>query len=183
MYLLVNVLFGLGNSSDAFLILRSQTLGYDASDLVLLYVVFNATYAVLSYPFGRVFDRFGARWVLALSFFVFAFVYAGFALASHAVLLWGLWILYGVYMAMSEGVGKAYISTLVGKETRATALGLFATVTGVVTFFSSVTAGVLWQSAGVAAPFVFAAVLAALAGGVFLSSSGVAERPVPFHRN
>jgi membrane protein insertase Oxa1/YidC/SpoIIIJ len=86
-------------------------------------------------------------------------------------MLWGLWGVYGVYMAMSEGVGKAYISNLVVQEHRAMAIGLFYTVTGVVTFFSSMIAGLLWQSLGASSPFYFGGLLAVVAGVVFFFSS------------
>jgi MFS family permease len=165
------MLFALGNSSDAFLILRSQSIGYTASETVMLYVVFNAVYSLLSYPMGRLSDRWGARRVLVASFFLFALVYAGFGAVADATLLWVLFPLYGVYMAMSEGIGKAYIADLVPPEKRGTALGLFYTATGIVTFFSSLIAGLLWNYVSVPAPFYLGAALSAGAGLVFLAGS------------
>ncbi len=171
LFLLVNVLFALGNSSDAFLILRTQSLGYTAPVAVLLYVLFNAFYSLLSYPLGKLSDRFGARPILIASFLLFAVVYAGFGMASNGFILWLLFPMYGLYMAMSEGISKAYISNLVPSESRATAIGLFYTSTGIVTFFSSFIAGLLWNYIGVSAPFYFGAVCSLLAMLVFLSDS------------
>ncbi|MBI5475140.1 MAG: MFS transporter [Ignavibacteriales bacterium] len=170
-FLLVNVLFALGNSSDAFLILRTQSLGYTATGAVLLYVVFNSFYSLLSYPFGKLSDRFGARPILIASFLLFAIVYAGFGIASNGLILWILFPMYGLYMAMSEGISKAYISNLVPSETRATAIGLFYTSTGIVTFFSSFIAGLLWNYIGVSAPFYFGAVCSLIATVVFISNN------------
>jgi MFS family permease len=147
-FLLVNILFALGNSSDAFLILRTQSLGFTATGAVLLYVLFNVFYSLLAYPLGKLSDLFGARPILIASFLLFALVYTGFGMASSGFSLWILFPIYGLYMAMSEGISKAYISNLVPSETRATAIGLFYTSTGIVTFFSSVIAGLLWNYIG-----------------------------------
>jgi len=167
-FLLVNVLFALGNSSDAFLILRARSLGFDAVAIVLLYVAFNVSYALFAFPIGKLADRFGARRVLILSFLFFALLYAGFGRITEPFLLWIFFPLYGVYMAMSEGVTRAYISQIVPAEIRATAMGGFYTITGVTTFFSSFIAGLLWQYIGVSAPFYFGATTAAIACGLFL---------------
>jgi len=169
-FLLASALFALGNSSDAFLILRAQALGYSTSAAVLLFVIFNVVYALLAFPLGKLADRLGARPLLAASFLLFAVSYAGFGLAGHAAWLWLLFPLYGVYMAMSEGVGKAYIAGLVPAERRGTALGLFYTVTGVIMLLASTVAGLLWSSLGPPAPFYFGAVLALLACVVFVNS-------------
>ncbi|MBA4312135.1 MAG: MFS transporter [Chlorobiaceae bacterium] len=174
-FLLVNVLFALGNSSDAFLILRTQSLGYTATGAVLLYVVFNAFYSLLSYPLGKLSDRFGARPILIASFLLFAVVYAGFGIAGSGFILWILFPMYGLYMAMSEGISKAYISNLVPSETRATAIGLFYTSTGIITFFSSLIAGLLWNYIGVSAPFYFGAVCSLIAMVLFLKDNFLSE--------
>ena len=166
-FLWVNVLFALGNSSDAFLILRAQSLGFDAVAIVLLYVAFNLSYALFAFPIGKLADRFGARRVLILSFLYFASLYSGFGSVSEPLLLWLLFPLYGIYMAMSEGVTRAYISQIVPVAIRATAMGGFYTITGVTTFFSSFIARLLWQYIGVSAPFYFGALMAAIAGGLF----------------
>ena len=176
LFLVVSMLFALGNSSDAFLILRSQSVGYTAAETVMLYLVFNAVYAVFSYPMGRLSDRFGARRVLVISFFLFAGVYAGFGAADDPPAFWMLFPAYGIYMAMSEGVGKAYIAGLVPAERRGTALGLFYTSTGIVTFFSSLIAGLLWNYISIPAPFYFGGIVSAAAGVIFIAGSATTSR-------
>jgi MFS family permease len=166
-FLLVSMLFTLGNSSDAFLILRSQHLGYSTQTTVLLYVLFNCVYSLLSYPFGRLADRFGAKRVLTASLFLFAAVYAGFGLADDRVWLWLLFPAYGLFMAMNEGVGKAYIAEMVAPGERGTAIGFFYTTTGFATFFASLIAGALWNYVSIPSPFLFGAGLSACAGFIF----------------
>lgn len=170
-FLLVSALFSLGNSSDAFLILRSASLGCSTAQSIQMYVLLNTAYALLSYPFGRLVDRFGARMVLTGSFLVFAVVYAGFGLASAGI-LWLLFPTYGMYLSMSDGVGKAYISTIVPDDRRGTAIGLFHTVTGLVAFLSSLLAGLLWQYVAVPAPFFVGSCFALLSAIVFHVVSG-----------
>ena len=170
LFLLASVVFSLGNSSDAFLILRSQSLGFSVTGTVLLYVAFNVVYSLLSYPLGSLSDRLGMRSLLTFSFFLFSLVYAGFGFAPEGWYLWIFFIAYGVYMAMSEGISKAYIANLVPAEVKGTAIGLFATVTGLTTFFSSVLAGILWNELGAHAPFYFGAGLSLAAGLLFITT-------------
>jgi MFS family permease len=132
-------------------------------ETLVLYVAFNATYAVLAYPFGHLADRYGARRVLMASFAVFAAVYAGFGWASP-IHLWWLFPSYGLYMAMSESVGKAYVSSLVPAEMCGTALGLYYTVTGLTAFFASLVAGFLWEYVSVQSPFYLGSMLAIVSG-------------------
>ncbi len=176
-FLLVSLVFALGNSSDAFLILRAQSLGYSTTQTVFLYVLFNLFFAGLAYPFGRLSDRLGARQVLQASFFFFGIIYLGFALASSAGMLIVLFPFYGIYMAMSEGISKAYITQIVPEKIRATALGTYYTVTGLITFFASSLAGLLWHYLDVRAPFYFGAAMALLAGLLFLPASEKKRRP------
>ncbi len=166
LFLAVNVIFALGNSSDAFLILRARDSGFSVIGTVMLYVLFNIVYALFAFPLGKLADRWGAKPVLLLSFLMFSVIYAGVGVASGPF-LWGWFALYGVFMAMSEGIGKAYISVLVPAALRATALGIFYAVTGIVMFFASVIAGALWELVGSGAPFFYGAGLSLLAGILF----------------
>ena len=162
-FIAVTLLFSVGNSSDAFLLLRSKNIGLGATAIVLAYVLYNVAYAALSLPAGIRSDRIGRRPVLIAGFAIFAFVYIGFAFASDAWMIWPLFIVYGAYIALTEGVGKAYVSDLVPSERRGTAMGLYNASTGVMLLLSSVIGGVLWDTIGPAATFAFGASTAAAA--------------------
>jgi MFS family permease len=169
-FLGISLLFALGNSSDAFLLLRAKDLGLDNSEVVLSYVLFNCVYAAAAMPAGIISDRVGRRGVIAGGFAVFAVVYLGFALATSSAIVWPLFAVYGVFMALTEGVARAFVADFVPSERRATALGLYQGALGVMILVSSVLAGALWDVVGAAAPFFLggATASAALAGMLVL---------------
>jgi len=167
-FLVSSILFALGNSSDAFLILRAKNLGLTTSLAVFAYVVFNLFYALFSTPAGILSDKIGPKKLLGFGFFFFALIYFLFGFSQSVFLIWLLFALYGVYMAMTEGVGKAYISQIGPKESLATSFGVYQTLVGVCTFFASLAAGFLWSKISPSAPFIFGAVLATIAGVIFL---------------
>jgi len=152
-FLAVSLLFALGNSSDAFLLLRAKDLGLGNTEVVLTYIVFNLVYAVAAMPAGIASDRLGRRRVIGLGFAIFAAVYAGFGLAGDGAAVWPLFAVYGLYMAMTEGVGRALVTDFVPSERRATALGLYQGAMGAMVLLSSVIAGALWDTVGPSAPF------------------------------
>jgi MFS family permease len=155
MFLLASAVFAIGNSSDTFLILRAKDLGLSAFAAVLAYVIFNLVYAALAMPAGSWSDRIGRRRVIAAGFVVFSLVYLGFALADGSAAVWPLFAVYGIYMAMTEGVGKAFAADMAPAHARGTALGAYNTVTGLLAFFSSLIAGLLWDITGPRTPFLF----------------------------
>jgi MFS family permease len=167
-FLGVTLLFALGNSSDAFLVLRSQNLGLGATAVVFAYVLYNISYAALSMPAGIHSDRIGRKPLLIAGFAIFAGVYAGFALATGAWAVWPLFIVYGAYIAFTEGVGKAYVADLVPKERRGTAMGLYNACIGAMLLLSSVIGGTLWDVFGPPATFAFGASTAGLAAVLLL---------------
>jgi len=159
-------LFALGNSSDAFLILRAKNLGLPVATIPLIYFAFNVVYAVLSIPAGALSDRLGRRGVLIVGYVVFAIVYLGFAVASGPAGRWivlPLFLTYGIYYALTEGVQRAFVVDLVPADLRATALGTFASATGLALLPASLVAGFLWDRIGPAAPFYFGGVMSAAA--------------------
>ncbi len=181
LFLAVAALFMAGNSSDAFLILRSKDIGLSTTLVVLAYVVYNVVYAALSYPAGSLSDRVPRGWLLGAGYVVFAAVYAGFALAGSGAVAWPLFATYGAYIAFTDGVSKAFVGDLVPREARGTAMGIFQGVAGGAALVASVTAGVLWDTVGHAAPFAVGAVLA-LAAAILLavlSAAGALRRPLP----
>jgi MFS family permease len=166
-FLLISLIFALGNSSDAFLILRSQNLGLSLSLIVLVYVLFNLTYAVFSTPAGIISDKIGPKKVLLIGFLLFSAVYLFFGLINSSFFLWFLFPIYGIYMALTDGVGKAYISNLVPKEKTGTAFGIYQTTIGLCTFFASFVAGLLWTYIDVWAPFIFGSLTAVISAFLF----------------
>lgn len=166
-FLGVTLLFAFGNSSDTFLILRGKNLGLSITAVVLAYVAFNAVYSALATPFGIASDRFGRRIVLLLGFVLFAGVYLGFGIAGQGLEVWPLFMAYGAFMALTEGVGRALAADLSPADRRGTFLGLYHTGIGVMALVASALAGVLWEEVRPAAPF-FLGSATALAAAVAL---------------
>jgi len=137
----------------------------------LAYFAFNTLYAVCATPAGILSDRVGRRPLLAAGYGVFALVYVGFAAAPDAVTVGVLFLVYGLYYALTDGVARALITDLVPPSLRATALGAFSTATGLALLPASVIAGALWQSVGPWAPFAYGAATAALAALLLLVTS------------
>lgn len=180
-FLLIGLIFALGNSSDAFLILRAQDLGLSTILVVLAYVLFNLTYAVFAMPAGIVADRIGPRRVILAGFLLFAVVYLLYGLAGSSLYLWFLFPFYGMYMAFTEGVGKAYISNLCSREKAGTVFGLYQTTIGICTFFASLIAGFLWTYIGPSAPFIFGSITALASAVLFvvLRNHGLSCKDIP----
>jgi MFS family permease len=166
-YLGVTAVFGLGNSSNAFLILRTHDLGASLAETILVYALYNLVAAVASYPAGYLSDRLGRRAVLLAAFVVFAVVYAGFALTGSAAVLAGLFALYGVFQGIFRSVGKALASDLVPPDVRASGVGWYMATVGLTGLVASVVGGVLWTAVSPAATFALGAA-SALLGSVAL---------------
>ena len=164
----VTLIFAVGNSSDVFLILRAKDLGLGATAVVFAYVLYNISYASLSLPAGIRSDRIGRKPLLVLGFMIFALVYAGFALATDGWMAWPLFVVYGAYIALTDGIGKAYVSDLVPAERRGTAMGLYNASTGIMLLLSSTLGGALWHFIGPGATFAFGAITASLAAVALL---------------
>lgn len=163
LFLLIVLVFTLGNSSDAFLILRAKNVGLAVTLIPLAYLLFNTINAVLATPAGIVSDRLGRFWVMALGFLNFAAVYLGFALAGGQLLVWLMFALYGFYYAFTESIFKAYTADLVPENLRGTAYGLLNMTMGIALLPASLFAGWLWVHVSVRAPFFFGAGMAAFA--------------------
>ncbi|MEW6094583.1 MAG: MFS transporter [Chloroflexota bacterium] len=172
-FLLTVVLFTLGNSSDAFVILRAQERGLSLLQVMGMLLTFNLIYALLSGPLGALSDRIGRRKLIIGGWTAYGLVYLGFALSRTGYQVWALFALYGIYYAAVEGTAKALVADLVPPEKRGTAYGLYNGAIGLAALPASLIAGILWQGAfgwagfGAAAPFFFGAGLALLAGLLF----------------
>jgi len=146
--------FNLGNSSDAFLLLRAQNVGIANSLIPLTVILMNVTYAASAYPFGSLSDKFSKIKLLAAAFVLNAAVYAGFGFAGTAWHIWILFGIYGLYLGMSQGVLSAMVADCVPKDRRGTAFGLIALATGVTLLPASIIAGALWDKVSPAATFL-----------------------------
>lgn len=162
-FLAVMLLFTLGNSSDAFLILRAQNAGVAVVTIPLVIAMFNLVSAATAIPAGKLADRIGRRRVIMLGWVVYALTYLGFALVNQAWMVWVLYAFYGLYYALTEGAGKALVAELVPDEQRGGAYGLYNASIGIMALPASLIAGWLWTRISPAAPFAFGAVIAALA--------------------
>jgi MFS family permease len=171
-FLLVVLVFTLGNSSDAFLVLRAQAAGLPLVGVLGMMITFNAIYAGLSGPAGALSDRIGRRRLMLGGWLLYGLVYLGFAQATAGWQAWALMAVYGAYYALTEGVAKAFVADLVPAELRGTAYGVFNAAVGLMAFPASFLAGLLWQGAlgwegfGPGAPFYFGAALALVAAAM-----------------
>jgi MFS family permease len=172
-FLIVVFLFALGNSSNQFLLLRAQDLGYGASTVILLYLVFNVVYTLAAFPAGVLSDRIGRRSLLVAGYIFYGLVYLGFAVVSNTAYLWWLFGLYGIYNAVTEGVEKALVAEIAPPDQKATLIGLHATLVGVGLLPASLIGGALWNYFGAGATFYFGGALGLLAAlGMMLVLSG-----------
>lgn len=168
-FLFASSLFAIGNSSDAFLIVRSKQLGLSMVLVILAYVLYNISYSIFSTPFGILSDKMPRKNIMISGYIVFALVYAGFAQAASSKIIWILFPIYGLYMAMTDGVGKALVSEMVEKEYVGTALGLYHFTLGIFAFLASLIAGLLWTYVGVPAPFLYG-VITAIASSLIIAT-------------
>jgi MFS family permease len=154
------VVFSLGNSSNAFLLLRAANLGLSTTLVILAYALYNLVYAVLAWPLGSLSDRIPRVAVLGGGFAVYALVYAGLALASGSWAVWPLFALYGLYVAATDGVLKAWVADHVEGPMAGTAYGIYAGLVGAALLTASVVGGILWTTVDPAATFWAGAALA-----------------------
>lgn len=172
-FLMVTVLFTLGNSSDSFIILLGKDRGLTILGVMGMLLTFNAVYTVLAGPLGALSDRIGRRKLILFGWLAYGLIYLGFGLSRTGTGIWLLFGLYGIYYAMTEGAGKALIADLVPDDKRGTAYGLYAAAVGLTAFPASLIAGILWSGVGSwagfgpSAPFFFGAGLTILAGLLF----------------
>jgi MFS family permease len=167
-FLLIVGLFDLGNSSDAFLVLRAQERGLSVPGILGMLVTFNGVYTLVSTPAGSLSDRVGRRRLIIGGWLAYAAIYLGFAVAGAAWHVWTLYVLYGVYYGLAYGVTKAMVADLVPAELRGTAYGTYNAVLGLLDLPASLIAGLLWQGLSPAAPFFFGAALALAAALLML---------------
>ncbi|MFZ2632647.1 MAG: MFS transporter [Desulfosalsimonadaceae bacterium] len=167
-FVVIAGIFALGNSSDVFLILRAQQIGISTQMIPVVYLVFNLVYSLSSIPSGMAADRFGKKRVIFLGFVLFAVLYSGFALASGTRVVWMLFGLYGLFMGLTEGIQKAFLTTIIPADFKATAFGVYNTVVGIAMLPASLIGGWLWDKVSPSATFYFGSVTAAVSALLFI---------------
>lgn len=151
------LVFQLFNSSDTFLLLKMKNAGLDDAHLIGVYLLYNVVFALAAYPLGALADRIGMKRVFLLGLGLFVATYLGFALNRSQPMFYGLFLLYGLYAAATQGVAKAWISNLADPRETATAIGTYTGLQSVMALLASASAGLVWQFFGEAAPFWLAA--------------------------
>lgn len=167
-YLAVLLLFTLGNSSDAFLLLRATQLGVPVAWIPVLWACLSVVKSASSIPGGTLSDRVGRKPLIVGGWIVYSIVYILLAKANAAWQLWALFAVYGVYFGLTEGVEKAMVADLVPAERRGSAYGWYNFTVGLGALPASALFGVVWERWGAAAAFQMGAVIAALAAVAML---------------
>ena len=168
-FMIIVGIFDLGNSSDAFLILRAQERGMSVVGMLSMLVIFNLVYTLVSTPAGALSDRIGRERLIIAGWLVYAAIYFGFGIAQTSWQVWVLYAVYGLYYGLAYGTSKAMVADLVPENVRGTAYGTYNAVLGILDLPASVIAGVLWQGIGAwqglgaSAPFLFGAAMSLLA--------------------
>jgi MFS family permease len=182
-YLLVIGLFSLGNSSDSFLILRVQEVGASLQASVFTYAGSNAIAALMSFPAGRLSDRWGRKAILLGSLAVFIVTYAGFGLTHDLLIDSALFVFYGLYQGMFRAGGKALAADLAPVHLRASGIGWYSTTVGSLQLVASLLAGLLWDNTGHASAFIFGAIFAGigLVALIIAIPRRVRNQPEPDH--
>lgn len=140
--------FGLVNFPDALLLLRLNEIGFGVAEVILAYVTYNLVYALASFPAGALADRLPHSVVFGVGLLFFAVAYTGLGLTTDPVLAWMLIGVYGIFTACTDGVGKAWVSSLVGSGRQTTAQGVFQGGSGLAILVAGVWAGLLWGADG-----------------------------------
>ena len=157
--LLLLTIFSLVNSSDVFLILKSNDISKSGTIAILCYVFYNLVYAGFSFPLGKLSDKFGKSKIYASGLIIFSAVYLGFALSSSLIIIWILFAFYGIYSASTEGISKAWISDFVSNEQKGTAIGLLAMLNSFAIMLGSLLTGILWDRFGSSVPFLISSIV------------------------
>ena len=154
--------FTLGLSSDAFLVLRAQSLGVTIWEIFAMIALFNLVTTLSAYPAGVLSDRIERRHLIRAGWITYAVIYLGFGFATETWQIWALYICYGIFYGLTEGVEKAFVADLVTKEQRGAAYGIYNGAIGLAVLPASLIAGLLWQAYGPQAPFLFGSAIAVI---------------------
>ncbi|MCL1466863.1 MFS transporter [Argonema galeatum A003/A1] len=170
--------FTLFNSSDVFLLLRAKQSGLDDSMVIGVYIFYNLVYALFSFPIGIIADTIGLKKIFTVGLALFALVYIGMSFNTNLYVFFGLFALYGIYAAATEGISKAWISNITDRKDTATAIGTFAGFQSICTMIASSLAGLIWYKFGVAATFITTATITIFVIIYFLVAIPYPQNPI-----
>ena len=168
-FLAAMALFTLSNSSDAFLLLRAQEVGVSTVSIPLLWALHNLSKVIFSLIGGDLSDRLGRKKLIVAGWLFYALVYLGFAYVSNSAGAWALFLLYGVYFGLTEGVEKALVADLVAPEKRGTAYGFYYLAIGITVFPASLLLGFLWTQFDARTAFLVSSGISLVAVLLFLN--------------
>ena len=154
--------FTLFNSSDVFLLLKAKQAGLNDIMVIGVYIFYNLIFALCAFPIGIIADKIGLKKIFIFGLSIFAIVYFGFGFSTNVYVIIGLFALYGIYAAATEGIFKAWISNITDKKDTATAIGTFAGFQSICTMFASSLAGLIWFQFGAMTTFMITAMATAL---------------------
>ncbi|WP_353481865.1 MFS transporter [Haliscomenobacter sp.] len=161
------LIFALFNSSDVLLLLKVKQSGLDDTVVIGIYIFYNLVYALFAYPLGILADRWGKRNIFIMGLLIFAGVYIVIAFTNNLYVYLGLFLLYGLYAAATEGISKAWISGVSAKTETATAIGLYASLQSLCSMLASALAGLIWWKYGAGATFLLSGTVVLIVAGYF----------------
>ena len=162
-FLSILVIFALGNSTDAFLLLRASDLGIKTAEIPLLWAVHHISKAIFSTLGGHISDKLGRKTMIICGWVVYFLTYFGFAFADVPYMIWVLFVFYGLFFGFTEGVEKAFVCDMVPKENLGTAYGFYNLAIGLSALPASLIFGFVWKVFSFKAAFIMGACIAAVA--------------------
>jgi len=177
LFLVANAFFTLGNSSNAFLILKAQEVGIAIFLIPILWMVYNIVCTISSPILGSLSDKIGRKPIIVTSFIYYSIIYVLFGFANQAWMVWLLFAAYGIFYGLSDGIFRAYVADIVEEENRATAYGVLNTVIGISLLPASVLMGLIWTQFNSQSAFIIAAGLGMVGFIIFLISLIVTKQP------
>ncbi|MCX7798284.1 MAG: MFS transporter [Melioribacter sp.] len=166
--LLLLTIFSLVNSSDVFLILKSQNISNSDTIAILGYIFYNLVYAATSYPAGKLADKFGKKKILIIGLIIFSLIYFIFAINKEPLIVWLCFVLYGIYASSTEGIAKAWISDITDENFKGSAIGLLTTLSSLGIMLGSIFTGILWDLFGSTIPFLVSSFVSFIVALTFL---------------
>ena len=160
LFLVIVFVFTLGNSTDALLMVKANEVGVKVAFIPLVYMITSIVAVLFAIPVGSLSDRIGKEKILIAGYLIYAIVYYGFGVTSHAGAIVALFAMYGLYSAATDGIQKAFISDITDKNRQGTGLGIYNALLGITLLPASLIAGVLYDKVNSRVPFYFGAAMA-----------------------